>query len=383
MAIRKRGETWQIDYFDPAGKRVRVNFKRRKEAEDELSKRKSLIAEGRYLDVKKESRTTFGEAVKAYEEAFSRQASYPTAKRRFLRKFVAHFGAQTTMGSVTFADFEKYRNQLLALPACVPMRDGREVLKGARTNAATNREMSCLRHLFKKAKSWGLIEKSPFVDGESLLLKENNKRLRYLTEEEAARLVDACTPHLRPIVTFCLHTGARHQEAVGLMWHQIAGGFVHFDKTKTDESRMVPLNEHAQAALEAIRPKKAGGKVVDLTGQEVPAEQPQGAHVFTFRGKPVADVDIAFKGACRRAGIPFGRKTPGGITFHDLRHTFASWLAIAGVPIKTIQELLGHKNITMTMRYAHLSEKVKREAVNVLPSLRAVSDCHKTVTKAV
>jgi integrase len=92
----------------------------------------------------------------------------------------------------------------------------------------------------------------------------------------------------------------------------------------------------------------------------------------------------AFMSACKKAEIPYGLKTPDGVTYHTTRHTFGSWLAMRGVPIKTIQELLGHKNISMTMRYAHLTEDVKKEAVNVLNGLtdKKNRDCHKTVTNA-
>ena len=73
--------------------------------------------------------------------------------------------------------------------------------------------------------------------------------------------------------------------------------------------------------------------------------------------------------ACKCANIPYGIKTNGGVTLHTLRHTFGSQLAIKGVPIKTIQELMGHKDISMTMRYAHLSEDTKIEAIQVLNGL--------------
>jgi integrase len=380
MAIRKRGSSWEIDYYEGGrdGRRVRKTFDKRKDAEAELGKRVSLIAEGRYLDIKKEYRTTLDKVLDKYETNYNHQASYKTAKRFFVARIRRHFGSGRVMSSIQYVDLEEFRAKLMARPATVLMRDGREVVKGRRSNAAINREMSCLRHIFKKAKSWKLIEHNPFTDGDTFVLKENNLQLRYLPEEEAERLIDACRDHLRPIVVFCLYTGARHGEAVSLKWHQVSGGFVHFDKTKTDESRVVPLNPAVIDMLEAMRPVKGDGKVVDLDGRPVPLEA-AGGHVFLFKGKPLQDVDIAFKGACARAGIPFGRRVPGGVTFHTLRHTFASWLAIAGVPIKTIQELLGHKNIAMTMRYAHLSENVKRDAVGMLPGLGSVSRSHNVV----
>ena len=70
MAIRKRGDSWQIDYLDPKGKRVRKSFKKKKDADAELGKRVSLIAEGRYLDVKKEYKTTLDDLLSKYQENY-------------------------------------------------------------------------------------------------------------------------------------------------------------------------------------------------------------------------------------------------------------------------------------------------------------------------
>jgi integrase len=106
---------------------------------------------------------------------------------------------------------------------------------------------------------------------------------------------------------------------------------------------------HGATGLDGLGDEDLDGSPVDPSG-----------NVFLFRGRPVGDLDEAFKSACKRAGIAYGQKMPKGVTFHTLRYTYASWLAIRGIPIKTIQELMGRKDIRMTMRYAHLSEQVKK-----------------------
>jgi hypothetical protein len=93
--IRKRREGYQIDYFDPTGKRIRKSFQKRKEAEAELGKRVSLIAEGRYLDVKRDYTSTLGELITKYTENFQRQASFQNWKRFCLENFESHFGGET------------------------------------------------------------------------------------------------------------------------------------------------------------------------------------------------------------------------------------------------------------------------------------------------
>lgn len=104
--IRKRGKTYQIDYFDPNGKRIRKSFKKKKDAEAELGKRVSLIAEGRYLDVKKEYKTTLKEVLVKYEENFKNQASFKTGKRHYLKNFKEYFGESTLLANIRYMNLE-------------------------------------------------------------------------------------------------------------------------------------------------------------------------------------------------------------------------------------------------------------------------------------
>jgi integrase len=230
-----------------------------------------------------------------------------------------------------------------------------------------------------------MMDVSPFSKGPSLLLKENNQRLRFLSEDEIDRLLDACPPYLNHIAAFCLHTGARRQEALNLKWHQIKNGHVYFEETKTDKPRQVPISDELQELIDRFR-GKSKQNVVNLKGERVGPEKRANEHVFLHKGKPVnkSALTHAFIRACGKAEIPYGLKTTDGVTFHTTRHTFGSWLAISGVPIKTIQELMGHKDISMTMRYAHLAENVEKEAVNMLNGLtnKKTRDCHKSVTNS-
>jgi hypothetical protein len=143
--IRKRGNSYQIDYFDPNGKRVRKSFKKRKDAEAELGKRVSLIAEGRYLDVKKAYTTTLGELLQKYKENYQHQPSYNSFKVYCLAKFKEHFGEDTRLANIRYVDLETYRNHMRQLP----IKSG-----GLITLASINHEMSCLHHLFSKAVEW-------------------------------------------------------------------------------------------------------------------------------------------------------------------------------------------------------------------------------------
>ena len=110
--IRKWGKGYQIDYFDPTGKRVRKSFKKKKDAEAELGKHVSLIAEGRYLDVKKEYKTTLKDVLSEYEKNYKNQVSLQTGKRHYLENFKEYFGESTLLANIRYMNLETYRNHL-------------------------------------------------------------------------------------------------------------------------------------------------------------------------------------------------------------------------------------------------------------------------------
>jgi integrase len=356
MAIRKRGDSWQIDYLDPGGKRVRQSFSTRKEAAAELGKRVSLIAEGRYLDVKPECKTTLADLCKRYTECFGSQSNFENAKRKYLQNFKQYFGADRLLSTIAFKECEAYCNQLRQKPISA-VRNGVEiVVRGSRKDSSVNREMACLHHLFNKAVEWDMMERSPFERKRSLRLKENNKRMQFLSQDEIDRLLDECPPHLKPIVRTALLTGMRRGEIISLKWDQIRNGFIYLTKTKTDEPRQIRIGNELEAILKDIR-RKDGLRY---------------EHVFTYQGEAIKhNLQTSFEAAVRRAGLI-------NFHFHDLRHTCASQLIQRGGSLKQVQELLGHKTMTMTLRYAHLSQESMLKAVNLLDGL--TSQCHKTVT---
>ncbi|BBO76153.1 integrase [Desulfosarcina widdelii] len=347
--VRKRGKTWQIDYFDPNGKRVRKAFKKKKDAEAELAKRVSLIAEGRYLDVKRECTTVLKVLLDKYEENHKHQPSYKTCKQYFIDDIRSRFGDDTLISNIRYVDLETYRNHLM---------NTLTKHKKKRSVATVNKAIGCLRHVFTKAVEWEMVESSPFDKGRPLVRKENNKRLRFLTEEEIPKLLNACPVYLRNIVECTLNTGMRRGEVLSLKWDQVRNGFIYLTKTKTNEARQIPINKDLDNLFKRIRKKD------HLTTE----------YVFNYQGTPVADVKKAFATALKKAGIVDFR-------FHDLRHTFASHFAMRGGSLKDLQELLGHRTMTMTLRYAHLTQEHKKKAVNLLNGLTASKIiCHKTVT---
>lgn len=363
--IRKRGKTYQIDYFDPRGKRIRKSFEKKKDAEAELGKRVSLKAERRYLDVKKECVTTLGELIKNYTDNFKSQRSFKNWKKLCLENFKEYFGADTIIDNIRYVHLETYRNHL---------RQKLTRKETIRKDASVNREISCLHHLFAKGAEWELIEQNPFKKGKSLLTKENNQRLRFLSHEELHKVLAVSPEHLKEIIICAVNTGMRRGELLSLKWKQIKNGFIYLQKTKTDEPRQIPINETLADLFIKIKKRDLSSSCVFTyrTGKE--NKDIGNLKVVTFKDTPIMNIKHSFVTALKKAEIDDFR-------FHDLRHTFASHLLMNGASLKDVQELLGHKTIEMTMRYAHLSQEHKRNAVNMLNGLttplnETVTNCH-------
>jgi integrase len=367
--IRKRGKGYQIDYFDPIGKRIRKSFVKKKDAEAELGKRVSLKAEGRYLDVKKECKTTLGELLKKYRENYQDQKSFQGSKEYCLENFKEYFGENTLLSKIRFVNLETYKNHLKKKPTW----------RGhVRKDASVNREIACLHHIFTKAVQWEMIEKTPFEHGKSLLIKENNKRLRYLTQEEIKSLLDASPEHLRNLISCSILTGMRKSETLNLKWSQIRDGLIYLDKTKTNEPRQVPICDILESILIDIKQKQdPGTEYVFLYDPTRGAQKKKCDKVVSLivnnDKHPVKDIKTAFSKALTKAGI-------NDFRWHDLRHTAASHLVMNGAGLKDVQEILGHKTMSMTMRYAHLSQEHKKKAVNLLNGITSFDTLSQTVT---
>jgi predicted DNA-binding WGR domain protein len=183
--VNKAGVSWQIDYYDPQGKRVMKCFPKKAEAEAYLGKVVAAKKEGRYHDVfnvKKETQDTFNDLAARYTENFGTQKAFRASKRYLLAVVQEHFG-ERCLSEITYLDLETYRNRRKATPA-----------KGSkpRTDASVNREMALISHMIGKAVEWGMLETSPFKKGKRLMFKENNHRLRFLADSEIEALFKAC-----------------------------------------------------------------------------------------------------------------------------------------------------------------------------------------------
>jgi integrase len=329
-----RGKTWWMTYKRLDGKQhwESCHTTIKTEAQAMLEQRRVSIREGKVPEIKRIKPASFTELAKEYEVWAEKQRGFKS-KRGFIKKLVDNFGSQNLSHFRTQA-VEQYQTYLL---------------KQGLKNASANRILSTLKHMITKAVEWEMVPAEILKRVRKVKqLPERNWRLRFLSKEEMECLINTCDLHLRPIVLMALNTGMRKGEVLTLTWDQVdlKHGFILLENTKNGERREIPINQTLRDTLTAL-PRHITSPYVFWKKTD---------------GKRYMDIKKSFHSALRRAGIKDFR-------FHDLRHTFASHLVMNGIDLTTVKELLGHKTIAMTMRYAHLAPSHKVKAVASLDQL--------------
>jgi integrase len=194
--------------------------------------------------------------------------------------------------------------------------------------------VALIRAMFRKAqREWEWIEQIPAFKTYS---RGGKVRVRYLTQPQAQALMDRLPDHQSEVVLFALATGLRQGNILGLTWDRVDTArriaTIEHGDTKNGEALGIPLNDIALGVLDRQRGKHP-------------------VHVFTYRGQPLRSANTrTWRAALAACGIKDFR-------WHDLRHTWASWLRQNDVPTWVLQELGGWKSETMVRRYAHMSVK--------------------------
>ena len=330
MGVFLKGKNWWIDYYANHRRKREKIGPSRELAQKVLMKRRVEIAEGRFLDIKRNQRVKFDDIAEAYLEKH--------LKLNCSKGWVYNEGANIRALKRYIGNKCLHEITPLAIEEIKERRHKEGV-----SPLTVNKTLACLKTIFNKAIDWGKF------DGQNPMrkikkLKVDNKRLRYLEKEEIPRLIDCCPAHLKPIVIVALNTGMRKSEILNLKWHDIdfKRGVISLLKTKNNKPRYIPINKTVENTLIATK------------------KHPESAYVFPGKtGKPYDNFKRSFKTAREKANIENFR-------FHDLRHTFASQLVMNGVDLNTVRELLGHSTIDMTLRYAHLSPNHTKRAVDLL-----------------
>jgi len=313
-----RGTVRRIRVEESSGtsdKRVAEEIRAKREAE--------ILADSVYG---RRATVTFAQAALSYLEA--------GGNKRFLEPVIKHFGT---------APLAKIDQDAIDLGArkLYPL-----VSPSTRDRQFYTPTSAVLKHAAKRGWCLPLILERPDV---------SEPLIKWLTPDDANRLIDACSDHLRPLVIFMIYTGARIGEALWLDWRDVdlRRRHVVFPKTKNGDARGVPLHDRVVVAL-ANLPHRAGEVFRRPDG--LPYERPKRAD-DTSAGSRIKN---AFAGACKRAGIT-------DFSPHGCRHTWATWHYSANRDISALMRLGGWKTVSMVMRYVHANVEEHRHTIDSLP----------------
>lgn len=307
----------------------------KKLAEQIHAKRLIEIAEGKWFGKESVPNVTMGEVFDRYLKEVSPNLAPSTDARNI--QMVQNL--RGSLGKVLIKD---------ATPAVISKYKALGLEKKY-SKETILRELGLLRRIFNIAiHEWELCKENPVTKVLRTLGKVDSKRVRYLAPGELQRLMVALPSWVRPIVTIARHTGLRRSNILELTWSQVdlAKKAIVIPKTKNDSPIGLPLTNTAVKTfteLQRVRHIHSPYVFCDTQGQPYTPGR----------------VSLAFRRACKKAEVT-------NMRFHDLRHDFASSLVQSGVDINTVKELLGHRDLRMTLRYCHLAPENLRSAVSVL-----------------
>lgn len=315
-----------------------ASFERLTDARKWAASTESAIHEGRHFPHSKAKKTTLSDVLERYlHESVPTKSTSQQRNQELHIKFWREKLGFKVLADITDEDIAALRDELAT--GTYRRKDGPGAKEYPRSAGATNRYLFTLRHVFNMAIKWKLIKSNPAA----LVAKcpEPKERVRFLDDDERRRLLEACkashNKDLYTVVVLALSTGARRMEIWGLRWADVdlKRGRVVFHETKNGSRRGVPLQGHA---LELM---KARAKVRRIDSDLVFPSPSDPSKPFDFR-RP-------FEMAVEAAGIENFR-------YHDLRHSTASYLVMNGCTLAEAAEVLGHKSLLSTARYAHLSD---------------------------
>lgn len=316
MALKLRGDTYWID-VQINGSRIRESLKTtdKRLAQQAYDVRRAELWKERV--VKEKPKKTFAQACARWLEEKGHKRSIGDDKSKIE-------ALKPKLGSRQLAELDRDMIEA-ALPTDVKP-------------ATRNRYRALVRAILRAAeREWSWLDRAPALRTEA----EPRRRVAFLTQQQATDLI-ACLPEKwRMPVRFTILTGLRKSNALYLTWEQVnleqGMVIVEADQAKAGERILVPLSTQARELLQSLPGPRTGrvwGNLPDLCTN-------------------------TWRSATRRAGVPWCR-------FHDLRHTWASWHAMAGTPLSELQELGGWHSAEMVRRYAHLSpEHLQRAAERV------------------
>ena len=332
----KSGDKWFVDMRLPNGTRIRKHVGTRKQAEEVEKKITAEIFEGKW-GIHEKKNISFADLVVQYlryAEDNKAASTFSADKCRIVSHLMPYFG-NLMLNQITAQLVEAYKSMRI--------QDG----ASAKT---INNELGNLGHMLNMAYRWGNVSENVVDRVEKMRVPKNPPR--FLSKEEITALLDTARGYyIYPLLETALHTGMRKSELFNLTWSDVdfeLGTVMVRSKadwhTKNYKSRALSITPKLRHVLLAHKEAQNGVS----------------KYVFTYEGRKLhATIKKSLRTVVREAGLT-------NVTLHTLRHTFASHLVMAGVPLREVQELMGHASFETTLRYAHLSQDhVKRQVLRL------------------
>jgi integrase len=376
-------KTFALVYRDSANKKKRYTIGRYPDLTPEQAREiaSTKLAELKLgtdpVDAKKAARAEAEAAKKAEQQA--EQSTLGAFLERYSPWLESHRKDGTASVARIRACFGQWSDKPLSeISPWIVEKWRKERRELGRANATLNRDLNALKSLLSTAVDWEVIDSHPLAKLRPAKM-DNKGKVRYLTEGEERALRQALeareqrkaqqrdnfnewrkarklatlpqrsgyADHLQPLVLVALNTGCRRGELFQLDWRDVDFSqqllTIQGDNAKSGQTRHIPLNDEALAALTQWH-RQGTGKGLVFPGRE---------------GRPLDNINTSWRQLMADAGLVAFR-------FHDLRHSFASKLVMAGCDLNTVRELLGHSDLVMTLRYAHLAPSAKAAAVKLL-----------------
>ena len=319
---------WGVDYADVSGRRHRkVVAPTEKEARKLLSVLEAEAIKNRILGIQPIKRIRFSDFAEKFLDYCKKQMKCWNRYQSSLKSLKPIFD-NLYLDGITAEKIDQYK-----------------MLRRDKVKPATiNRDLQCFKRLFNLAITWGYARENPLKYVK--FFAEPKGRLKYYTQDQIRKLLEVSPPHLRNIIIVAVSTGMRQNELLSLTWRDVdlENGFISVNDPKNSEPRKVLVLGKTKELLKTMRDTTQSTRVFcDAYG-----------HSYAAR-----TLLMQLKLALSTIGIY-------DMTFHDLRHTCATWMGMTGEQPQTIKDHLGHKDIRMTLRYTHISSDQKVNAVKKL-----------------
>lgn len=317
----RRPEKWEANFY-LGSRRVKKKFTSHEEAKNFEIQEKAKYNSGGFIPLQKNDRTSFSTYADEYYRLYASVNMVNPKTNEFYRikEFKSYFGTKP-ISFIRSRDIEEWKAMMVA--------------KNSKASTI-NRALTSLRSVFNQAVKDGKIRENPTVRIRKL--REDNQRIRYLTEPEIHRLLATASSRLHDFIILGLNTGLRKANLVNLQWEDIdsRAGVIHILKTKSGKAYEVPMNETVIELFQRLASSRGTGTVLDTT-----------------------NLKREWESSVKTAGLK-------DVNIHTLRHTYASHMTMKGVDMFTLSKLMGHADIKMTQRYSHLAPNFKKIAANMI-----------------